>query len=77
MKLKKRRTTFGLIQRSILAYSLRKIKLREPISVSQLTKVIETTVGRLMFNERFRKDFGFINEAVKASGIKKNYYYRN
>jgi hypothetical protein len=25
---------------------------------------VETTVGRLMFNERLPKDFGFINDSI-------------
>lgn len=54
-----------------LSHSLGKIKLREPINVFVKGKKIETTVGRLMFNEKLPEDFGFINEPVKASGIKK------
>jgi len=54
-----------------LAHSLEKIQLREPIDVIVDGKLVETTVGRLMFNEKLPKDFGFINDAVKASGIKR------
>jgi len=56
---------------SFLANSLGKVKLREPISVKLNGEIIETTVGRLMFNEKLPENFGFINNAVKASGIKK------
>lgn len=56
---------------SFLSHSLGKIKLREPINVFVNGKKIETTVGRLMFNEKLPEDFGFINEPVKASGIKR------
>ncbi|MBI4084742.1 MAG: DNA-directed RNA polymerase subunit beta' [Candidatus Levybacteria bacterium] len=62
-------------QSALLAYDLDRIKLREPIMarVSQNGKgaLVESTVGRLMFNEVLPKDFPFINEAVTASGIKK------
>jgi DNA-directed RNA polymerase subunit beta' len=62
---------FGNYNEAFLAHSLGKIKLREPIDVRVDGKTIETTVGRLMFNEKLPKDFGFINNAVKASGIKR------
>ncbi|HSA83615.1 MAG TPA: DNA-directed RNA polymerase subunit beta', partial [Patescibacteria group bacterium] len=51
--------------------------LREPIMVRLVTKegkepeVIETTVGRLKFNELLPASFGFVNESINASGIKK------
>jgi DNA-directed RNA polymerase subunit beta' len=54
-----------------LAHSLKKIKLREPIKVKIDKEIVETTVGRLMLNERLPEGFGFVNEPVKASGIKK------
>jgi DNA-directed RNA polymerase subunit beta' len=63
--------SFGNYNEAFLAHSLGKIKLREPIDVRVDGKLVETTVGRLMFNEKLPKDFGFINDAVKASGIKR------
>jgi DNA-directed RNA polymerase subunit beta' len=56
---------------AFLSHSLSKVKLREPIKVFVNGEKIETTVGRLMFNEKLPSDFGFINEPVKASGIKR------
>lgn len=56
---------------AFLAHSEGKVKLREPVNVKVENKLIETTVGRLMLNERLPENFGFVNEAVKASGIKK------
>jgi len=56
---------------AVLVFSLGKIKLREPINVRVDEKLTETTVGRLLFNERLPKGFGFINEPIKASGIKR------
>jgi len=63
--------SFGNYNEAFLAHSLEKIQLREPIDVIVDGKLVETTVGRLMFNEKLPKDFGFINDAVKASGIKR------
>jgi DNA-directed RNA polymerase subunit beta' len=62
---------FGNYNEAFWSHSLGKIKLREPIDVKVDGKIVETTVGRLLFNEKLPKDFGFINDAVKASGIKR------
>ncbi len=78
-------TVYSNISEAMLSYSFDKIELRQPIKVKvqdenlpaarlpagQGMQVIETTVGRLMFNEHLPKSFGFINDAIKASGIKK------
>ncbi len=62
--------SFSDYHEALIAYSFKKIKLREPISVRVGGKNAETTLGRLMFNEKLPKALGFINEPVKASGIK-------
>ncbi len=59
------------LNEAMLAHSMGFLKLREPIRVKLDGKVVETTVGRLMLNERLPKFFGFLNESIKASGIKK------
>jgi len=56
---------------AILAQALKKIQLREPILVRIENKVIETTVGRIMFNEQLPKQFGFVNDSINATAIKK------
>jgi DNA-directed RNA polymerase subunit beta' len=63
--------TFGNVNEAYLSFSLGKIKLREPLSVRVNNELVETTLGRLMLNERLPKEFGFINEPIKASGIKR------
>lgn len=68
---KEDQTNFLNINEALLANAFKKIKLREPIKVRVEDKVIETTIGRLLFNEKLPKSFGFINDAIKASGIKK------
>jgi len=62
---------FGDTAEAMVAYSLNKLKLREPVMVRVEGKVIETTIGRLMFNESLIPGMPFVNDAVKASGIKK------
>jgi len=61
---------FHNINEVMLAISMRKIKIREPILVKIGKEVIETTAGRVMLSERLPENLGFINEPVKASGIK-------
>lgn len=62
---------------AVLARDLQKIELREPIRVRTAInssdknfEIIETTVGRILFNELLPQNLQFINEAVPASGIK-------
>ncbi len=62
---------FSGINEAYLALNLGKIRLREPIQVQVDNVIHETTAGRLMFNERLPKQLGFVNEPVKASGIKR------
>ncbi len=63
--------TFADYHEALLSNSFGRITLREPINVRVEGKLVETTLGRLMFNERLPEALGFINEPVKASGIKK------
>jgi DNA-directed RNA polymerase subunit beta' len=66
---------FSNINHALLAHDLGKIQLREPINVRVAIngeeKIIETNIGRLKFNELLPEDFGFINESINASTIKK------
>lgn len=56
---------------AICAYQEQKIKLREPIKVRMDNgETIETSVGRLMFNEALPEKLRFINTGVKQSIIK-------
>lgn len=54
-----------------VALDLGKVTLREPIMVRVTGNVIETTIGRLRFNENLIAGMSYVNEGVKASGIKK------
>jgi DNA-directed RNA polymerase subunit beta' len=72
---------FSNAQDALLAFDLEKIQLREPVNVripniidGEATKqsvTIETSVGRIKFNELLPDDYGYVNESVNASGIKK------
>ncbi|MEK9178759.1 MAG: DNA-directed RNA polymerase subunit beta', partial [Patescibacteria group bacterium] len=62
---------FADSQEALTAFQYGLLKLRQSIKVRHDGQVLETTVGRLIFNEKLPKDLGFINEPVKASGIKR------
>ncbi|MBI4078908.1 MAG: DNA-directed RNA polymerase subunit beta' [Candidatus Levybacteria bacterium] len=66
-------STFKDTGEAMLAYLLNKVALRSPIKVridnGEKKEIVETTIGRIIFNERLPKSLGFVNEAVKASGI--------
>ncbi|OGM18025.1 DNA-directed RNA polymerase subunit beta' [Candidatus Woesebacteria bacterium RIFCSPHIGHO2_01_FULL_37_10] len=46
------------------------IALRQKVSVKMDGEIIETTVGRIMFNEILPEGFSFINEAITSTIIK-------
>lgn len=62
---------FANTTEAMLAYSLEKIALREPIQVRINNSLTETTCGRILFNEKLPESIGFINEPVKASTIQR------
>src|SRR6185369_10200060 len=68
---------FSNANSALLACDLGKISLREPIRVrlsikeGKAAEIIETTVGRIKFNELLPASYGYINESVNAGGIKK------
>ncbi|OGM13865.1 DNA-directed RNA polymerase subunit beta' [Candidatus Woesebacteria bacterium RIFCSPLOWO2_01_FULL_39_23] len=62
-------------EESILAYQSKKIELRQLVTVRLNGEFMDTTVGRILFNESLPSDFGFINEAV-TSGIIKQLFSR-
>ncbi|MBI2034901.1 MAG: DNA-directed RNA polymerase subunit beta', partial [Candidatus Levybacteria bacterium] len=60
---------------AILAYDLGKIKVRQALKVRMPTndnteRIIETNIGRILFNELLPDQLPFINNAVTASDIK-------
>ena len=63
-------TVFAGAQESIHAYQQGKIKVRQKISVRIGSKIVDTTVGRILFNEILPPEFNFINENVHSGIIK-------
>jgi DNA-directed RNA polymerase subunit beta' len=52
------------------AFNLKKIGLREPIMIKVGGKIIEASMGRVLFNEKLPENLRFVNYEVKASTIK-------
>ena len=55
---------------AILAYQNEKIELRQKVNVRIDGKIVETTVGRIFFNNALPESFDFVNDAITSSGIK-------
>jgi len=55
----------------IFAYQSGQVDLRQKVTARIEGKVIETTPGRIIFNEALPTGFEFVNEAVTSTAIKK------
>ncbi len=55
---------------ALLAFDLDKIQMREPVNVRIKGELIETSVGRLKFNELLFEDLRFVNKSINAGAIK-------
>jgi DNA-directed RNA polymerase subunit beta' len=61
---------FADTSEAIFAYQSGKIEARQKVTVRIKGKLIETTVGRVLFNEVLPKSFDFVNQAITSSMIK-------
>jgi len=70
--------TFGSIAEAVMAYDFQSVGLQDPIVVRlpegklahpEADPKIETTVGRLLFNEALPDDFPFINDTLQSKEI--------
>ena len=64
------RSLFADPAEAICAYQNQKVHLRQKITVRRGKQNLETTVGRLFFNEVLPEGFDFVNEAVTSATIK-------
>lgn len=62
-------STFASESEAILAYHTGHLKMRQPIKVRLNNDIIDTTVGRLIFNEILPPELRFINEPVRRSTV--------
>jgi len=65
--LQKPKIVFGDLNEALLALNQKIISLRQKIDVDLKGKVIETTVGRLIFNNVLPKFFDYVNKNVAKS----------
>lgn len=64
-------TIFADKDEVIFANQVGKVEIRQKVKVRLHGKIIETTVGRILFNETLPENFEFVDEAVTSSIIKK------
>ncbi len=67
---KKQIKIFGSKQEALIAYEFKKISLRNPIKVRIGSKIIETTAGRLIFNDILPEDFEFQNDLMNSKNLR-------
>ncbi len=61
---------FNTPQEAILAYELDKINLKSKIKIRLNSTLIETCVGRIIFNEALPKELRFVNKVMDAKSLK-------
>ena len=63
-------TTIYSPDEAVTAYQAGIIKTRQPIKVKLDKKIIDTTVGRVLFNQSLPDSIDYINQAIKSGDIK-------
>ncbi len=68
------KSVFASKEDAYYAYQIELIDLRQPIRVrlnfGQKSELVQTTIGRLEFNDLLPDNFGFLNEPINAGKIK-------
>ncbi|HOC53565.1 MAG TPA: DNA-directed RNA polymerase subunit beta' [Candidatus Pacearchaeota archaeon] len=62
---------FSSFEDALIAYNLKKIDLRANIKVRKDNEFIETSVGRILFNEVLPEGFEYQNETMDSKNVKK------
>ncbi len=62
-------SAFSSSQEAVLAYQLGYLKLRQTASIKLDQTLVETTVGRVLFNEILPEGLRFVNEPVRRSTV--------
>ncbi|MCL5004396.1 MAG: DNA-directed RNA polymerase subunit beta' [Patescibacteria group bacterium] len=63
--------SFAGFEEAAMAYEFGKIKINELIKVKLGEEILETSVGRLIFNEALPEDFGFVNKTMSKKELGK------
>ncbi len=69
-KIKPSNSVFADKNEAILAFQTAKIELKQLITVKIGNKLVDTSCGRILFNEALPSDFDFVNEPVTSAIIK-------
>ncbi len=65
------KSIFGSRDEVITAYQSNKVGVRQKVKIMIDSKIVETTPGRILFNEVLPENFDFVNESVTSTIIKK------
>ena len=60
---------FGSEKEAIMSYEFDNVDLRAKIKVRMGSELLETSVGRIFFNETLPKDFRFVNENINSKKL--------
>ncbi|MBI4091298.1 DNA-directed RNA polymerase subunit beta', partial [candidate division WWE3 bacterium] len=63
------KSVFSSAEEALLAYGTEKIKLRQKIKVKAQDEVIETSAGRILFNQILPASVGFLNSPIDKKTI--------
>jgi DNA-directed RNA polymerase subunit beta' len=69
-KVEKEGKVYGA-EEAVQAWQQEYVKLRDPIRVLLNRKLVVTTVGRILFNEKLPEELRYINESISANRLKK------
>jgi len=69
-RLKPLETTFSDKEEVIFAYQSGKVEVRQVVKTRIKGEIIETTLGRILFNEVLHESFGYVNKSVTSGVIK-------
>jgi len=64
-------TVYSDTEEAMLAFQSGSVELRQLITVRMEGKHVETTIGRILFNEVLPEGFAYVNESVTSAIIKK------
>jgi DNA-directed RNA polymerase subunit beta' len=64
-------SVFSSLQEAILAYHTDHVKMRQPIKVFLDGHIIDTTPGRILFNEVLPEQLRFVNEPIRRGTVVK------
>jgi DNA-directed RNA polymerase subunit beta' len=64
-------TIFSDKDEAVTAYQTASVEVRQKVKIRIAGEIVETTIGRILFNEVLPENLGFVNEAATSVVIKK------